>query len=992
MVGYEQVSIVSPYPIKILEDISLEWKPNEHGKLTVRGFVDETAQISAALKASMEETIQVIVSDKAGEYKIFHGVISKAQTVHRNGTFLLELEAMSATVFMDLGKKRRSFQNKEMTYQALIQTVMADYPGHDVIQVEGSEKRIGEPIVQYDETDWEFLKRIASHFQSVILSDILEAKPRIYVGMPKRNPVTIPSEIPYRASKDLLDYTRASGSGAGLHHTDYFRYDIESDQRLNLGDAAEFRGKSLVVSEVKASITKGIFRYTYRLARREGLRQTIIHNQQMTGVSIQGKVLEVQGEQVKLHLEIDGKQPQGLAYWFPFAPPTGNAMYSMPVVGTEASLYFPDDQGGNARVIGCVRTNGEACGKTGNPNNRYFGTEHGSELEITPTAINVMSGSKEPLKISFDDATGVILTSHRKLTFQAAEDISLYTPKRIVIRTTNLILAKKLSKQSGFTIENEYQILGDQVLQYGSDRTTYPKFDDEPATWTPPKEEKKKFSWGKLFGNVMAGLAVVALVTVAAAFTVATMGAGAVVVGAVVAGAAMAGTAAVATMAISDIARGEVSDTGDYMWAAFRDSSIGAVTGAVFGPFGGAAGFVGKTAFNAAESAAESVMSQLMEGSFSLKTLLIDTGIGTLTAGALDSKIAKNIGGALGQGTNKALSKVMGNNLDKASRWVQGGLDAVGSKLGKAMDQVVDAGRRTGAKTGLDQVAPWIANGVEAARRKASQSLEQLAETGSALAQSMFSRNRAVPAGGPDIEVEVPTRRNNELDPPDRKDPPPPKRHPEPEPDKKPDQHHEPEPKKDNDQGNGDDHGSTAHEHRYARDPVTGELIDFEWVTTRAADPIRDKELLESAAKYKGRLSNTVLKSGKGNFCYTRVELEVELPKNEYFAHSQVTKHSGNPNIKDISEYPDNPIFKATEAPNSRGRETLRDDDTEFKILNNIAKDLGDKPEIKGKITLFTEKDTCGSCNYIISQFKEKYPNIEIEVVHNRKIEITPIR
>ncbi|WP_334073527.1 MULTISPECIES: hypothetical protein [Paenibacillus] len=71
----------------------------------------------------------------------------------------------------------------------------------------------------------------------------------------------------------------------------------------------------------------------------------------------------------------------------------------------------------------------------------------------------------------------------------------------------------------------------------------------------------------------------------------------------------------------------------------------------------------------------------------------------------------------------------------------------------------------------------------------------------------MFSRTRAVPAGGPDIEVEVPTRRNNEPNPPDRKDPPPPKRHPEPEPDKKPEQHQEPEPKKDKDQGDGNKDG-----------------------------------------------------------------------------------------------------------------------------------------------------------------------------------------
>ncbi|WP_256222585.1 deaminase domain-containing protein [Paenibacillus sp. OK076] len=29
-----------------------------------------------------------------------------------------------------------------------------------------------------------------------------------------------------------------------------------------------------------------------------------------------------------------------------------------------------------------------------------------------------------------------------------------------------------------------------------------------------------------------------------------------------------------------------------------------------------------------------------------------------------------------------------------------------------------------------------------------------------------------------------------------------------------------------------------------------------------------------------------------------------------------------------------------------------------------------------------TEKDTCGICNNIITQFKEKYPKIEIEVLH----------
>ncbi|WP_432776321.1 hypothetical protein AAFJ72_05265 [Brevibacillus gelatini] len=67
-------------------------------------------------------------------------------------------------------------------------------------------------------------------------------------------------------------------------------------------------------------------------------------------------------------------------------------------------------------MLGCVRKNGDSCAKTANPNIRYFGTEHGSELELSPTVLSIVSGCKEPLKITLDDHVGITLTSHKKLT------------------------------------------------------------------------------------------------------------------------------------------------------------------------------------------------------------------------------------------------------------------------------------------------------------------------------------------------------------------------------------------------------------------------------------------------------------------------------------------------------------------------------------------------------------------------------------------------
>ncbi|MDP5275908.1 deaminase domain-containing protein [Chengkuizengella axinellae] len=59
-------------------------------------------------------------------------------------------------------------------------------------------------------------------------------------------------------------------------------------------------------------------------------------------------------------------------------------------------------------------------------------------------------------------------------------------------------------------------------------------------------------------------------------------------------------------------------------------------------------------------------------------------------------------------------------------------------------------------------------------------------------------------------------------------------------------------------------------------------------------------------------------------------------------------------------------------------------------MLNDIASRLGDNTEDSGSIKLFTELDTCASCNNVISEFAEKYSNIEIEVIHNNGERIKP--
>ena len=69
--------------------------------------------------------------------------------------------------------------------------------------------------------------------------------------------------------------------------------------------------------------------------------------------------------------------------------------------------------------------------------------------------------------------------------------------------------------------------------------------------------------------------------------------------------------------------------------------------------------------------------------------------------------------------------------------------------------------------------------------------------------------------------------------------------------------------------------------------------------------------------------------------------------------------------------------------------------DLQFDIKNIIVN--GNKRGCSGFVTnkengscvyVDTEKTCCDSCTDVIAQFSEKYPNIEVEIVHNNDIPI----
>ena len=628
--------VESPYKLISISDIKIENKPNEHGYLYLKCLIDDSINFESTIKASTDDKISIYeeLEDEDNENKgdkspvninevnkrnskrLFYGIVQNIRTTNTDGVYYLEIEALTSSFELDIEEKSRSFQNANMTYDELIQIIVKDYPDYMYTQIIGKGQKIGKPLFQFRETDWCFLKRIASELKSELYCDVIEIYNLFYFGRPSLEVHEIEDMKRYKACKKLQVFRNAGGYDAGYNDTDYFYYEIERKELFNVGDNISFRDKKFYVNQYSAYAIKDEVIYKYRLCRKNGVWQTKLYNSKLQGVSLEGKVIDRDGEKVKLHLNIDKEQNKDEATWFTFAPPTGEIMYCMPIIGTSARLYFPNESSEEPIVTGCVRNNGSSCQKTSDTTKRYLGTEHGSEIEMTPNALNVRG--KEPVSISFDDNVGVTITSHKKLTINANDDIIMKTPKNVTINATSQLFMKKAGTKSGFSMENEIHFLSNNVIRNGRDREAFAPIDNtppKPVKQEPPKEEKKGFNWGKLACNVLAGLAVAAVAAAVVAAVVFTAGtavpalAGAIaaagtsageIAGGVFGAGMFMGALSVGGKAASDIKSGEVSDTSEYMMLGGKAGFAGALTQAIFAPFtvfkalGSTAGLIGE--------------------------------------------------------------------------------------------------------------------------------------------------------------------------------------------------------------------------------------------------------------------------------------------------------------------------------------------------------------------------------------------------------------
>ena len=519
MITAGNIRVYSRFSINGLLDMEILTKEGCHSELALRGYLsDKENETDLSL-----DTITVTgISEDGNEEILFRGIIQETHIFRENSVSQIILTAASESMQMDKKKRSRSFQDISLSCAEVMRRIVSEYGG--AIVCEDSSVKMGKPMIQYEETDWEFCKRLAGRMGWGLFNGSTVAKPVIYVGLVEGKKAEFP-EDEYHCCVDS-EYYRHREEG-GIQRAEFLYYKVESEKNYEIGDSACYRKQKRYIFEKQAELKDNVLKFSYKLGGKCRVMRREQPNKRIAGISLSGEVQENEKETVYLKLAIDGKSGKAV-YPYPWSPATGNLVYCMPQPGTKVYLYFPDCHEENA-----IAVHSEHQGNTdfGNIQNRGFSTEHGKQLQLHADSISFQSKTTkvEHLLMLGQDNFRIkaghgrtVITGKEKITF-CAPVINLNTPREISqykVEGYALERGKSLKPKgsrnpatggdSSLSVQFEFNAFAKQGVMEGTEYEKYFAFKDAPTY-----EKDYATGWKILAGIVTAvavGLAIGVLV------------------------------------------------------------------------------------------------------------------------------------------------------------------------------------------------------------------------------------------------------------------------------------------------------------------------------------------------------------------------------------------------------------------------------------------------------------------------------------------------
>ncbi len=434
---------VSPFALEGIVEMKVEQSLNHHAAMYLKGIVPKENGDSGVMDT--DDSTVVTVSDQDGV--IFRGLVQNIRASFQGEVCYLEVWAASFSVKADTDVLSRSFQDGGMNYQQ-IGELMAGENGLS-LSMEASALSINNLLLQYQETNWEFLKRIASHNHSVLLPSVEE--PKFYFGIPKGNQKGSLLSYRFSVGKNIGRYRRHTGTGVDAAPDDSLEYMVTADDSvLSIGDTVDYNGNALFVREALIHLADAVLTCRYVLCPENGLKVPVSYNQHITGLTLSGQVLEVNQDTVKVLLCVDESQDTAKAYAFPYITPYSaenhTGLYLMPEPGDVVNIQFPTEDESLAVALSSYRQ--VESDRMGDPNVKYLRTPNDKEIKISPEEI-LITAKTGGLYIRLNQDDGIEVFSQHGIMVNTLSSIDVTAAGHISLTAGTNIL---MNAGAGYTV------------------------------------------------------------------------------------------------------------------------------------------------------------------------------------------------------------------------------------------------------------------------------------------------------------------------------------------------------------------------------------------------------------------------------------------------------------------------------------------------------------------------------------------------------------
>ncbi|MFW6306479.1 MAG: contractile injection system protein, VgrG/Pvc8 family [Bacillota bacterium] len=344
---------IDPFEFVILDHFEIKRELYEHTEVFIKGAVRKE-DAGRYFKTLLQEDVEIeITYDNDDRNILFKGIIEKFDFSHDYQNYYLELKARSCSVLLERRRPNRIFQNQGTSYNQVFSKLMEDNTEFNIAFADsstGDTSLISEDyplVLQYKESEWDFIKRLSSYMQQVVIVDDTKNKQEkinIQAGYHKNS-----------VARDLNNISGSESRKTGKKNTKYKYYRVEdhqhyrSDNIFQVGKKVNYRLNNSSDDKVELVIIKNRIHIKnqrlcsdFTLVREEDVNLLkTLRERPIEGSGFRAEVVQVNNKyQVKVRfLEIDDDFMEDKAHWFPMDQIYTTAFFA-PEVGDIVDIYF----------------------------------------------------------------------------------------------------------------------------------------------------------------------------------------------------------------------------------------------------------------------------------------------------------------------------------------------------------------------------------------------------------------------------------------------------------------------------------------------------------------------------------------------------------------------------------------------------------------------------------------------------------------------------